>query len=183
MIILTESYKKGKNMKRPNQEEYAPYYHRYIVLVPDGDIIKIMKKQIKELEKFCYGISPRKSLNRYAPDKWSIREVIGHIIDTERIMAYRALSIARNGQNNLPGFDQDEYVKNSNYNDIKLKNMVDEFCAVRTANIYLFKMLSEEVSERKGTTNNNPVSVRALAYIMAGHAAHHMNVIKEKYLR
>ncbi len=170
-------------MKRPSQEEYKPYYGKYIDLVPEGDIIKILKKQIKDVEKLCKEISPKKSLFRYMPEKWSIREVIGHIIDTERVMAYRALSIARKGQNNLPGFDQDEYIRSSNFNDIKLKDIVDEFCAVRTSNIFMLSSLSEEATEREGIANNNPVTVRALAYIMAGHVTHHLNVIKEKYLQ
>jgi hypothetical protein len=183
MIISIEQFKEGKNMKRPSQEEYKPYFEKYIGLVPEGDILKILKKQIKEFEKVCKSISPKKSLYRYAPGKWTIREVIGHIVDTERVMAYRALSIARNGQNNLPGFDQDEFARRSNYNDVKLQNIIDEFCAVRTSSIFLFNALSEEASKRSGIANNYLVSVRALAYIMAGHLIHHLNVIKEKYLK
>lgn len=170
-------------MKRPGQEEYKPYYERYIGLVPEGDIIKILKKQIKEFENLCKSISPKKSLYSYAPGKWTVREVIGHIIDTERVMAYRALSFARNGHNDLPGFDQDEFARSSNYNDIRFKDIIEEFNAVRTASIYFFEGLSEEAAERSGVANNNPVTVRALAYIMAGHVIHHIKVIKEKYLQ
>jgi hypothetical protein len=170
-------------MKRPNRKEYKPYYERYIGLVPEGDIIKILKKQIKDFEKLCKGISPKKALYRYAPEKWTVKEVIGHIIDTERVMAYRALSFARNGQNNLPGFDQDEYIRSSNFNNVKMNDLIDEFCAVRKSNIFMLNALTEVETKRSGLANNNQVSVRALAYIMAGHALHHINVIKEKYLK
>jgi hypothetical protein len=170
-------------MKRPNKTEYAAYYHTYVEKVPDGDIIKVMKKQNDQVKLLLKNVSGKKSLYRYLPDKWSVREVLGHMIDTERVFAYRALRFARNDANNLPGFDENEYVRQSNYNDIKLKDLVEEFITIRKSNIIMFKNFSDEAELRKGTANGNPFTVRAMAYIMAGHVNHHLKVLKERYLK
>jgi uncharacterized membrane protein YgaE (UPF0421/DUF939 family) len=170
-------------MQRPNKDEYAAYYHTYVEKVPDGDIIKILKKQNDQIKKLLKNISKKRSLFRYAPDKWSVREVLGHMIDTERIFAYRALRFARNDVNDLPGFDENEYARQSNYNDIKLKELIEEFIAIRKSNIIMLKNFSDEVELRKGTANGNSFTVRAMAYIMAGHVNHHLNIIKERYLK
>lgn len=169
-------------MKHPHKEEYATYYHTYVDKVPNGDIIKILQKQIDQIKKLLKNVSKKKSLFRYSPDKWSVREILGHIIDTERVFAYRALRFARNDQNDLPGFDENEYVRQSNYNEIKLKELVDEFCALRKSNIIMFKNFSDEVSLRRGSANGNSFTVRAMPYIMAGHVNHHLGIIKDKYL-
>lgn len=169
-------------MKRPDPNEYAPYYNKYIDEVPEGDIFKILKKQIGVVEKFCKSIPPKKTLFRYAPDKWTVKEVIGHIVDTERIMAFRALRFARNDTSNLPGFNQDEFVRQSNHNNIKLGDLVKEFAAVRESNILLFKTFTDEMSMRQRMANDKLISTRAIVYVMVGHVTHHLNVIKEKYL-
>jgi hypothetical protein len=169
-------------MKHPQKDEYPAYYHTYVDTVPDGDIIKILKKQSDQIYKLLQNVSKKISLFRYSPGKWSVREIIGHMIDTERIFAYRALRFARNDQNDLPGFDENEYVRQSIYNDIKLKELVDEFCALRKSNTMMFKNFSDEITQRKGRANGNSFTVRAMAYIMAGHVNHHLGIIKERYL-
>jgi hypothetical protein len=167
---------------KPNPEEYAVYYGKYIDLVENKNIVHILEDQIDELKEFLNPIDEEKSKYRYAEGKWSIREVIGHIIDTERIFAYRALCIARADKNALPGFDQDYYVVNSNHHDIKIERLEEEFFAVRLSNILLFETFSEEMLSRTGIANNNKLSVKAASFIIAGHFKHHLNVLKEKYL-
>lgn len=170
-------------MKHPQRDEYAAYYHTYVDNVPAGDIIKSLKKQCDQLCKLLKDVSKKESLHRYLPGKWSIREILGHMIDTERVFAYRALRFARNDQNDLPGFDENDYVRQSNYNDIKLSDLVEEFCALRKSNTMMFKNFSDEITQRKGRANGNPFSVRAMAYIIVGHANHHLDIIKERYLK
>ena len=170
-------------MKHPQKDEYAAYYHTYVDKVPNGDIIKILKRQSDQIKKLLKNVSKKRALFRYSSGKWSVREIIGHMIDTERVFAYRALRFARNDQNDLPGFDENEYVRQSNYNDIKLKELVDEFCALRKSNAMMFKNFSDEITLRKGRANSNSFTVRAMAYIMAGHVNHHLGIIKERYLK
>lgn len=170
-------------MKHPQKDEYAAYYHTYVDKVPNGDIIKTLKKQSNQIYKLFKNVSKKESFFRYSPGKWSVREIMGHMIDTERVFAYRALRFARNDQNDLPGFDENEYVRQSNYNDIKLSELVEEFCALRRSNTMMFKNFSDEITLRKGRANGNQFTVRALAYIMAGHVNHHLGIIKERYLK
>ncbi|PKL82869.1 MAG: hypothetical protein CVV24_07880 [Ignavibacteriae bacterium HGW-Ignavibacteriae-3] len=168
-------------MKRPNRHEYAAYYHSYVDLVPHGDVLKIMKQQRDQFKKILSKVSSKKSLFRYAPGKWCIREVIGHIIDAERVFSYRALRFARNDKSDLPGFDENEYIRQSNYSGIKLKELIEEFCSLRSSNIIMFKNFSEDFGLRTGTANGNSFTVRAMAYIMTGHVNHHLKVLKDKY--
>ncbi len=170
-------------MERPSKEEYAEYYHRYIELVPTKKILELFNDQIDEMRSLLEIFSEEKSLYRYSPEKWSVKEVVGHINEAERIFSYRALRFARNDKKDLPGYDHDEYIRQSNYDNIKLADLADEFCALRKSNILLFKNFSEEMQLRKGTANNNTITVRALAYVMAGHVNHHLNVLKEKYAK
>lgn len=169
-------------MQRPNQDEYAPYYHQYIKDVSQIDIIEYLAQQLDEAVKLFSGISESKSSFRYAEDKWSIKEVLGHIMDAERIFAYRALCISRNDKNNLPGFDENDFIRNSNYSALLTKDILEEFAALRQSNLKMFKNFSEEMWTRKGMANKNQVTVRAIAYILAGHALHHLNVLRERYL-
>lgn len=167
---------------KPNVSEYAPYYGKYIGLVPDGNILDILVEQNEFINNFFSEISEEKSTYRYAEGKWSIREVLGHIIDTERIFAYRALRISRNDKTALPGFEQDDYVPNSNHANTSIKNLTEEFVLVRKANLKLFESFTDEMWMRTGTASGNPVSVKAAVYVLAGHPIHHINVIKERYL-
>jgi uncharacterized damage-inducible protein DinB len=173
---------KGITMQRPNEGEYAPYYNTYISKVPEGNIIDLLTQQIDSVKDTFKNISEEKSLYRYAPDKWSIRQVLGHINDGEHIFPYRALRFSRNDKNNLSGFNQDEFAKESNFDNITLANLLEEFIKVREANIVMFKNFSDEMWTRHGIANNKEITVRAIAYIMYGHVTHHLNVIKEKYL-
>lgn len=167
---------------KPNPEDYAAYYGKYIELVEDKNVVYILEEQIDEIKELLKNISEDKSKHRYAEGKWSIREVVGHIIDTERVFAYRALCIARGDEKSLPGFDQDAYAINSNHDNIKLERLEEEFFAVRLSNILLLESFADEMWERTGTANNNKISVKAAAFIIAGHFKHHLNVLKEKYL-
>jgi uncharacterized damage-inducible protein DinB len=167
---------------RPAVTEYAPYYEKYINLVAEGDITMTLAQQIDNTLAQLRGISEAQAQSRYAPGKWSIKEVVGHMIDTERIFGYRALRFARNDQTPLSGFEQNDYVTNGSFDEQSLSDLASEFEHVRRANIYLLRGLSGDAWSRHGTASDNAVSVRALAYMMAGHELHHMNIIRTKYL-
>lgn len=168
-------------MYRPTADEYNPYYGPYIAGVAD-DVLNELQQQAEQFPAFIQGIPIAKENYAYAPGKWTIKELIGHIIDTERIMAYRALRFARNDDQNLPGFDENEYVKHSHYSERSLESLAEEFTLVRKANLFLFESFNEEELVRRGLANNNEVSVRALVFIIAGHLNHHQQVLKERYL-
>lgn len=169
-------------MERPNKNEYAEYYHKYVEKVPHGNIVGILEDQFGTITNFFSQITEEKSKYRYAPNKWSIREVLGHIIDAERVFSYRAMRFSRSDSRSLQSFDENHYIKNSNYDSIPLQMLIEEFASLRKTNIYMFKGFSEKMWLAKGIASENEVSVRALAYIMVGHAEHHMRVVKEKYL-
>jgi hypothetical protein len=167
---------------RPVSGEYAEYYEGYISLVPDGDIVATLEVQLATTLATLGGIDESHANKRYAPDKWSIKELVGHVIDGERIFAYRALRFARNDQTPLSGFEQDDYVSCAKFDNRTLADLATEFEHVRRATISLFGSLNSEEYSRRGPANDVDVSVRALAYIMAGHEAHHMQVLKTRYL-
>jgi len=169
-------------MNRPNETEYAPYFQSYVNQVSETDILHVMRAQVDDLDVLLERVAPEKETYRYAEDKWSIREIVGHLIDGERVFGYRAFSIARGEQQSLPGFDQDEYMLTAPYNNIELEDLLSELRLVRLGNIAMFRTLDEESWNRVGTANENQVSVRAIAFIMAGHLRHHMNVLRERYL-
>ena len=169
-------------MTRPEPNECAVYYHTYTNQVPEGDIIEILTNQLNETANLLKGISEEKALFRYAPDKWSIKELIGHVSDTERVFAYRALNIARNDKSELPGMEQDDYVKFAKFDNLHLADLLEEFRHVRHANILLFKTFDEEILMRKGIASGCEFTVRTFPYIIAGHEKHHQNVLKERYL-
>ena len=135
-----------------------------------------------ETQRVLAEISEEKGLFRYAEGKWSIKELVGHLIDTERVMAYRALRFARNDRTELAGFEQNDYIENSNFDACSLRELAREFELVRNANVLMFQNFSEEVWTRSGIASGNQVSVRALAYIIAGHELHHMKILRERYL-
>ena len=167
---------------RPASGEYAPYYEKYIALVPEGDIVETLVQQLYSTLRLLRSIEEAQANKRYAPGKWSIKEVVGHLIDSERVFVYRAMRFARNDKTPLPGFEQDDYVRSANFDDRQLADLAQEFEYVRQSTVQLFKSLSEEAWSRRGAANDNEVSVRALAYIMAGHEAHHIGVLKSLYL-
>jgi hypothetical protein len=167
---------------RPQTTEYLPYYERYISLVPEGDVLETMAGQLDSTLALLRSIPEERAGHRYAPDKWSIKELVGHVIDGERIFAYRALRFARNDQTELAGFEQDDYIRNATFDDCRLRDLIDEFEHVRRGNLLMLRQLDEAAWARSGVASNAEVSVRALAYIMAGHELHHMNVLRDKYL-
>ena len=169
--------------KKPEPDEFAPYYSKYISLVADGDVVSTLRQQLNNSLSLLRGISEEKANSRYASDKWSLKEVVGHLLDTERIFGYRALRFARNDQTPLNGFEQDDYVRAANFGRTRLNDLADEFENVRRANIHLFRSLDDAAWLRRGAANENEVSVRALAYIIAGHELHHMGILKTRYLQ
>jgi len=169
-------------MAHPLESEYAAAFEGYVAEVAEDDILPAMRSQVDELDVLLDRVSPDHETFRYAEGKWSIREIIGHLIDGERVFGYRALCIARGETQNLPGFDQDQYMLTAPFDGIELEDLLSEFRLVRLSNIAMMRTFDEAAWMRTGTANGNPVSVRALAYIMVGHTRHHMGVLRERYL-
>ncbi|MFN8667717.1 MAG: DinB family protein [Gemmatimonadaceae bacterium] len=167
---------------RPEATEYAPYYGGYVGHVPTGDVVETLSTQGEGTLAFLRTISEEASLARYAPGKWSIREVVGHIIDAERIFTYRALRFARNDETALASFDENAYITNASFDDRTLASLSDEFEAVRRATVLLFASLNATEWMRRGIASNNAMSVRALAWVTAGHELHHVGIVKTRYL-
>ena len=167
---------------RPEKNEYASYYDKYVSLVPDADVVETLERQIEDTLALLRGVGEERAGHRYAPGKWSIKEVVGHLIDTERIFAYRALAIARGEQKPLPGMDQNEYMAGANFDARTLADLLDEFERVRRSNVLMLRGLSDEAWSRRGVASDNEVTVRAIAYIIAGHEAHHVQILRTRYL-
>jgi hypothetical protein len=168
-------------MKRPETTEYADYYGSYISKVPGTDVLKVLEAQRLQMLQMFTGRSERDGDFRYAPGKWTVKEVLGHVTDTERIFSYRALCIARGEKKSLPGFEQDDYVRDGGFGERTLRDLAEEFGAVRSASIGLFRSLNEAAWERRGVANQKEVTVRALAFITAGHQMHHRIILEERY--
>ena len=166
---------------RPESHEYAPYSDRYISLVTGEDILATLEEQLGVTSALLASRAAADGDFRYAPEKWSVKEVIGHVSDAERIFAYRALRISRNDTTPIEGFEQDDYVRHGGFGQRGLSDVVDEFISVRKATLSLLRNLDEAAWKRRGVANKNEVSVRALAYIMAGHELHHRAILKDKY--
>lgn len=166
----------------PETSEFAPYYGKYTSRVKSADIVATLEAQIEETRSVLGSLSAAESESRYAPDKWSIRQMLGHVIDTERIFSYRALRIGRGDKTPIEGFEQDGYVSNGPFEHRSMAELLDEFATVRRATVFLFRSLDAAAWSRRGMASNNEVTVRALAYIIAGHELHHMDVLRQKYL-
>jgi uncharacterized damage-inducible protein DinB len=166
----------------PDASEYIPYYGRYIALVPDGDIIAQLERQVETTTRVLGGLSAEQAEHRYAPGKWSIKEVVGHITDAERIFAYRALRFARGDATPLPGFDENAYVPAGDFGQRSLGELAAELRTVRAATLAMFRGLSDVAMTRAGVASDAPVSVRAVAWITAGHELHHVTLLRERYL-
>lgn len=172
-----------RRIEKPKEGEFPPYAIMYIGLLPDdGFVLKHLKNNMKATKKLILSLPEERLLHRYADGKWTIKELLVHIIDDERIYGYRALRFARNDTTELPGFEQDDYARASEANNRKLKNILKEYEAVRDSTIALFEGLDETALTRSGVANGNRVTVRALAYHIAGHELHHINILKERYL-
>jgi len=166
---------------RPEPGEYAPYYDRYISLVPGADILATLDAQRRQMMLLLSGRDEQDGDLRYAPDKWSAKQVLGHVCDTERVFAYRALRISRGDQTPIEGFEQDDYVKNGPFGRAPLAEIIEDYIAVRRATLTLLRNLDEAAWTRRGVANKNEVTVRALAYLIAGHELHHRKILEEKY--
>ncbi len=168
---------------RPSAAEHAEYYSRYISRVPEGDLLPLLRDQAKETVALLGGVSEDDANYAYAPGKWSIKEVIGHLSDAERVFAYRALTVARNDKTPLPSFDENSWAGESNASSRTLADLVDEFQKVRESTIALAKGIDADALTRIGTASGNPISPRALLYIVAGHERHHADLLRERYLQ
>ncbi|MNH98714.1 DinB superfamily protein [compost metagenome] len=167
---------------RPEVNEYLPNVQRYIDLVPEGDIVQILQAQLNTNLCLLSDLNEDKGNYRYAPDKWTLKSVIGHIADVERLSSYRILRIARGDVGVLSGYDRDLFVANSSLDAVSLTNVLHDYEAVRNATISLIDNLPEKAILHVGEFNQHPLSVRACIYMIAGHEIHHMNVIKSRYL-
>ena len=166
---------------RPEPTDYAEFYANYVSLVPEDDVVSAIETNSSETQKLMASIDDARGAYRYAEGKWSVKEVFGHLIDGERVFGYRALCIARGDQTSLPGFDEQEYMRYANFDDWKIGDLAELYALTRRANIVFFRNLTEEAWNRRGIANNSPVTVRALAFIIAGHERHHLKVLRERY--
>ena len=168
-------------IERPEPSEYDRVYQGYVSLVPETDILSVLEKQKDEVCERFQHLTPQRWDHRYAPDKWSVREVLGHVIDSERNFAYRALAFARGERQHLPGMDQEEWMAHASFGHTPPAELLEEFELVRKASVLLFCHLADEAWGRIGIAYERPVSVRALAWIMAGHVRHHLKVLHDRY--
>ncbi|MFV1884579.1 MAG: DinB family protein [Balneola sp.] len=166
----------------PDGTEYAHFYATYVEQIEKTNIINTLNNQMHEVFTLINSVPGDKAYFKYAPDKWTLKEILGHMIETERVFSYRAFAISRGDTQPLPGMDQNEYMKGNNYNKRSLANLCNEYLAVRVSTIHLLSSMTKEMIGRKGIASGVEVTVRALAFIIAGHDKHHFEIIKEKYL-
>lgn len=169
-------------INRPDETEYAPYYGKYVSLVAGDDVLAALADGLATTLALLQSVPEEQAGLRYAPGKWSIKELLGHMIDGERIFAYRALRFARGDTTPVPGFEQDDYIRNASFDACSLAALAAEFESVRRATLFLFKHLDAEAWTRSGVASESGVSVRALAYIIAGHELHHAGILRDRYL-
>lgn len=167
---------------RPHSDEYAPFYAGYVQRVPDdADLIGLLSQQPDDLQTLLLNLSDEQASTRPAPGEWSVKEVLGHIADSERVFAYRALRIARGDQTPLPGFEQNDYVSATDFNIRSPGDILEEFTLQRRSNVLLVRSLTDEEINRRGIASGNPISVRALLHILAGHVEHHLESLRTDY--
>jgi len=166
---------------RPGPDEYAPFYAGYVARVPAGGLVELLARQVVDTRRLLDGLSSTEAEYAYAPGKWTIKEVVGHVADGERVFAYRALRFARGDATELPGFDENRYVPAGRFGDRSLGDLLDELGAVRDATVRLLAGLPAEAWERRGVASGSEVSVRALACVIAGHELHHRSILEERY--
>jgi DinB family protein len=167
-------------LTRPDRTEYADFYSNYIAGVPEGDVLDFLAGQPGDYRQLLVGLAEDAASVEPTPGKWSVKQVLGHVCDAERVMSYRAMRFSRGDATELPGFEQDDYVREANSNARRLDDLLDEFESVRKATIALFRSLPPGAENRRGVANKNPVTVRALAYIAAGHANHHYEALTKQ---
>ena len=170
------------NGKGLSSDEYGEFYRRYIDKSRGKDLFTQFDEGCKEMVKILQPLDEKHALFRYAEGKWTIKEVAGHMIDTERIMAFRALTFARGDTHPLPGFDQDSYVESANFNDVPIDDLMNQYKEVRSSTRHLFLSFSDQMLMAKGSASNSEFSVRALGFVIAGHEIHHLEIFRDKYL-
>ena len=168
-------------MDRPSAAEFASFYAGYVSLVPEADIMSVLEGQADEVRLQTRAFIPKREEFRYAPGKWSVREVLGHMTDAERVFGFRAFCFSRGDENALPAFEQDDYVARAGFDRCSLADLVQDFSQLREMNLTVLRRLDDAAWRRMGTASGKPVSVRALAYIMAGHVRHHLHVLSTRY--
>ncbi len=168
-------------LARPDASEYAPFLGTYVAEVPEGDVLEILEEQGHGTQRLLAGLSETEGLHRYAPGKWSVKEVVGHLMDSERVFAYRALRFARADATALPGFDEQAWVPAGHFDARPLAALAAELDQVRRGTLALFRSFDPDTLARRGTANNHEISVRALAYVIAGHERHHLRILRERY--
>jgi hypothetical protein len=168
-------------IERPAADEYANFYAGYIAALPPGDVLEILESQKDQLRQLPAAVGPDRETFRYGPGKWSVREVAGHLLDAERVFSYRALRFSRGDETPLPGFDESFYVAHARFDTRPLPSLIEELILLRSANVLFFRELTPEELARFGVANTHPVSVRALAFILAGHMEHHFKGLRERY--
>ena len=169
-------------MRRPETNEYAQFYEGYIKDVVGNDPFRNLENQYQEIQSILQSLPEEEANFAYAEGKWTVKEVLGHMIDTERIMDYRALCISRKDKQSLPGFEQDDYVQEANFKERTITNLLEDYRIVRKSTISLFKNFTENMLNQRGVANDKEVTVLALLYIITGHEMHHLKILKEKYL-
>ncbi len=171
----------GDPVPRPAAGEYAPFYARYVALVPETDILAVLEQQVEEIRRLAASVPPERETSRYAEGKWSVREVLGHLVDGERVFGYRAFCFSRGETAALPSFDENRYVAAARSDAIPLRELVEELALVRRSNLVVLRPLELPEWTRVGTASGHPISVRALAWVMAGHPRHHVGILRERY--
>ena len=166
---------------RPQAEEYAEFHANYVSKVPGENIIEFLKDQLQSTDRLLRSLNETTAEKRYAEGKWSVKEVVGHIVDTERVFAYRALVFGRGDHGPLPGFDQDNWMRQVNFSNSSIKDLAAEFAAVRQSTISLLQGFPAEAWDRRGSANNKEITTRAAAFIIGGHAEHHLEILKTRY--
>ena len=168
---------------RPASDEHIEYYSRYIDRVSDGDIVAKLEQQLPQTLAFLRSIPESKHDHAYAPDKWTIRQIVGHLSDGERVFQYRAFRFSRADTTPVPGFEENDYVANARFSSISMSDLISEFESLRDATVKMFSGMDADMMGRSGTANNAAITVRSIAWIMAGHVDHHEQVIRERYLK
>ena len=167
--------------RRPADDEYAPAFGRYVSLVPEDDILSAIEQQSSETQKLIASLDETRAAHRYAEGKWSVKQILGHLTDAERIFGYRALAIARGDQQSLPGFEENDYVVHGGFDAWRVGDFGEMYALSRRANIVFFRNLPEGAWDRRGIANQNEATVRGIAYALLGHERHHLSVLREKY--
>jgi hypothetical protein len=168
-------------MDRPTETEFAPFYARYVALVPETDILAVLEQQAEDIRRLAASVPAERETHRYAQGKWSVREVLGHLVDGERVFGYRAFCFSRGETAALPSFDENQYVAAARCDSTPLREIADELALVRRSNLVVLRRLEPREWARAGTASGKPVTVRALAWVMAGHPRHHVEILRERY--